>query len=47
MKRTQRIRRDCLPQTIIRHLQQQGLAWGHDLDAGCIHIKTEVRHDKS
>lgn len=46
MKRTKRIRRDCLPVTIIRHLQQQGLAWGHDLDAGSIHIQIEARHDK-
>lgn len=31
MKRTQNVRRECLPQTIIRHVQQQGLGWGHDL----------------
>ena len=47
MTKTKRIRRDCLPQTIIKHLEQQGLAWGHDLDAGCIHIKSGAFHDKS
>lgn len=47
MKKTKHIRHDCLPQTIIRHVQEQGLGWGHDLDAGCFHIKPKARHDKS
>ncbi len=46
MARAQKIRRDCLPKEVIRHLQQQGLGWGHDLDQGCFFIKKEVRHDR-
>ncbi len=42
-----RIRKDCLPQNIIRHLEHQGLGWGHDLDAGCFYIAKDPNHGKA
>jgi len=45
MKQIVRIRTDCLPLDIIRHLECQGLGWGHDLDSGCFRIKREAFHD--
>ena len=46
MRRTRKIRRDCLPREIIDHLEQQGLGWGHDLDLRCFYIKGERRHGR-
>ena len=43
MRDTQRIRRDALPQEIIRHLEQQGLGWGHDLYPANFWIKDKPR----
>jgi len=47
MTRVHRIRRDCLPQEVIRHLEHQGLGWGHDLDRGCFRIRKEARNGTS
>lgn len=41
MTRFIKFRKDCLPAEVIRHLEQQGLGWGHDLNAGCFVMKTE------
>ncbi|MGJ8624711.1 MAG: hypothetical protein ACSHW1_18370 [Yoonia sp.] len=43
MKRTQNVRRACLPQTIIRHVQEQGLGWGHDLYPCDVWIKIDEK----
>ncbi|MCF2903840.1 hypothetical protein L0666_02475 [Octadecabacter sp. CECT 8868] len=43
MRDTHRIRKDSLPLSIIRHLEQQGLGWGHDLYPGSFWVKTDTR----
>lgn len=33
----------CLDPGAIRHIQADGLGWGHDLDCGCFRIDTAPR----
>ena len=47
MRKNITIRRDCLPSDIIRHLERQGLGWGHDLDQGCFVLRKEVGNGAS
>jgi hypothetical protein len=46
MRDTHRIKRNALPMTIIRHLEQQGLGWGHDLYPDTFWIKSDKKKEK-
>jgi hypothetical protein len=41
MRETHKVRRDSLPMTIIRHMEQQGLGWGHNLYPDQFWIKND------
>ena len=47
MTRTYRTTRHGLPNRIVRHLEQQGLGWGHDLYPGALWIKHTPKQEET
>lgn len=46
MRKVDRIRRDSMPMTIIRHLEQSGLGWGSDIYPNSFWIKTDTKRGR-
>lgn len=39
--------RVCLPPAVVRHLERDGLGWGHDLTAGCVRFGLDRKGDRN